>query len=464
MTDVTFTDHEGRRADGGRAVRPASRWRFVPAVALTAVIGVLVGRFAFLDPAPPTETVFVTVNPSPAAQLAALEARLEVRPDDLDALQRIGVVAVTEGIESGDLTLFARADAAIATAEQLAPEAFATRYARASLALTLHRFDEALEHGRVAVAANPFSAEALGVVVDAQVELGLYDAAAADLQRMLDLDPGLPALARTSYLRELHGDLPGALQAMQQAEAAGAPSGFRTAVTAALVGDLHLRLGQVDDAEGAYARAEAASPGLIAAALGAIRVDVARGDLAGATEAAATLVKSGPSAVTATLLADLLRLQGRTAEAERSEAVVRANFADEEAVGHLTELDRARFEADRAADAAGAARAADLARIAHGIRPENVLANDTLAWALTLAGDQTAVADHARAAIRLGPVDPTFLVHAAAALHASGDDAEATTMLARALEEAPWFSLSALRPAQDLAAALGVAVPDAWQL
>ena len=54
--------------------------------------------------------------------------------------------------------------------------------------------------------------------------LGQYEEAAFDLQRLLDLKPALPALSRTSYLRELHGDLRGAEEAMIQALTAGSRS------------------------------------------------------------------------------------------------------------------------------------------------------------------------------------------------------------------------------------------------
>ncbi|MCA1734962.1 MAG: tetratricopeptide repeat protein [Actinobacteria bacterium] len=47
-------------------------------------------------------------------------------------------------------------------------------------------------------AADPFNADALVVLIDAQVELGQYQEAAASLQQLLDLRPALPALARTS--------------------------------------------------------------------------------------------------------------------------------------------------------------------------------------------------------------------------------------------------------------------------
>ena len=50
----------------------------------------------------------------------------------------------------------------------------------------------------------------LGIMGDAQTELGRYDQALATVQRMVDLRPDLASYSRVSYQRELHGDLPGA--------------------------------------------------------------------------------------------------------------------------------------------------------------------------------------------------------------------------------------------------------------
>ena len=59
------------------------------------------------------------------------------------------------------------------------------------------------------------------VIADAQIELGRYRDAARTIQRLVDLKPGLPAYARVSYYRELHGDVHGAVRAMRFAVSAG---------------------------------------------------------------------------------------------------------------------------------------------------------------------------------------------------------------------------------------------------
>jgi tetratricopeptide (TPR) repeat protein len=57
-----------------------------------------------------------------------------------------------------------------------------------------------------------------GFMTDANAELGNYADAEAACQWMLDLRPGnIPALTRAAYLRELFGDIDGAIELMSKA-------------------------------------------------------------------------------------------------------------------------------------------------------------------------------------------------------------------------------------------------------
>jgi hypothetical protein len=86
----------------------------------------------------------------------------------------------------------------------------------------------------------------------------------------------LAALSRTSYLRELHGDLEGAIEAMEQARLAGSGSVFDVALVTALSGNLMLSNGDLVGAETAFAEAERLAPDLSLAAVGRARLALAR--------------------------------------------------------------------------------------------------------------------------------------------------------------------------------------------
>ena len=112
-----------------------------------------------------------------------------------------------------------------------APESItmsATDYDRlklhAKLQLTNHRFNEALETTRRLQTFRNDDHDVWGMITDALVELGDHPGAVQAAQRMIDLRPDSSSYARVSYLRELHGDTEGAIQAMTLALKAANPN------------------------------------------------------------------------------------------------------------------------------------------------------------------------------------------------------------------------------------------------
>lgn len=95
---------------------------------------------------------------------------------------------------------------------------------RAKLQLTDHRFAEALETARRAQTFRTDDHDVWGMITDALVETGDYTRAVQAAQRMIDLRPDSSSYARVSYLRQLHGDNEGAIQAMTLAVKAANPN------------------------------------------------------------------------------------------------------------------------------------------------------------------------------------------------------------------------------------------------
>src|SRR5262249_26389112 len=88
-------------------------------------------------------------------------------------------------------------------------------------------------------------------LTDANVELGNYDDAEKAAQWMLNLRPGnLPGITRAAYLRELFGDLDGALELMNIAYQS-TPPGEREdrAWILTQIGHLQMTSGKASDAE-----------------------------------------------------------------------------------------------------------------------------------------------------------------------------------------------------------------------
>jgi tetratricopeptide (TPR) repeat protein len=379
-------------------------------------------------------------------------------PDDGEAWQRLAPHYLARAAGRGDRTLVEQAEHAVDEAVRLRPDDLATYRAHATLQLTLHQFAAAHEVGLAAQAVYPDSPDALAVLVDSSIELGRYDEAETHLAALLDRRPNAAALARVSYLREIHGDLEGARVAMSQAETAALGNPSETASIATLVGDLSLAAGEPDTALTAYGRAEVAEPGRSLTALGRARALAALDRTGEAIATLETAIAAFPEPALMTVLGELYEATGRNAEARDLYVRTAALIEQHGAAGEDNSLEAARFHADHG-DPDDAVRFAERA---WRIRP-TVFAADALAWSLTRAGRANEALAYVQRAQRLGTASVDMQVHAAAAYANAGLTAAASEALGQALERTP-YAFPELPPiALELATRLGLDVPPAWR-
>jgi tetratricopeptide (TPR) repeat protein len=423
---------------------------------LALVLGLAIGRFVLAGSGDGGSAHVPELDQSLAAGIARLEQRAARHPHDLNAWQQLGVLYTKRAIQVGDPAFSDLAAKAFEKADGIVRDDPVTLLGRGNLALSLHEFSAALDYGERALAALPRNADALGVIVDAEVELGRYEAAVEHLQQMLDVRPDLPALARTSYLRELHGDLPGAITAIRQADAAGAGMPFDHATVVALLGDLYFKQGELAAAEAAYERAGGLAAGIVPATAGQARVLAARGALDEAITLLSQVIDRYPQPAALILLGELQVIDGEAQDAARTFALVRAIATLQRQAGQVTDLEMALFEADHG----DPRHAVELARAAHAARPGNVFTNDALAWALLKDGRAGEATTYADQALRLGSADALLRYHAAVVFAAAGQPDRARSNLRQALEHNPWFSPFHAAGAAALAERLGIDVPE----
>jgi tetratricopeptide (TPR) repeat protein len=145
---------------------------------------------------------------------------------DAEAYLKLAEVFIAEARVTGEHGHYYPAalkmtDYALALPELKADKKFRALALKAGVQLSLHQFAAALETGKQAVELNPHNAHIHGVLVDALVELGQYPEAVLEADKMIAIRPDLRSYARVSYLREIHGDVEGAKEALQMAIAAG---------------------------------------------------------------------------------------------------------------------------------------------------------------------------------------------------------------------------------------------------
>ena len=348
-------------------------------------------------------------------------------PRRSSAWTQLGGAYLQKVRESGDASYYGRADGAFQRARSLDPRDAAAVTGQATLALARHDFRAALVLAREARRLAPESLAPLAALVDAQVELGRYPAAERTLQGMLDRKPTLAAYARASYLRELRGDLTGAVAAMRLAVAAGAGGGESLSYVQTLLGNLELQRGRTGAAEQAYRAALAGFPSHQPARAGLARVAAARGDLALAIRRYREVVATLPLPEHVIALAELELAAGRKAAARRDLGLVEAERRLLESSGVNVDVELAIFEADHGR----ASRAVELARRAHAAAP-SVRSADALGWALTRSGRAREGLAWAKRALRPGWRDPLALYHAGIAARKAGDSELAKRWLAGA--------------------------------
>ena len=368
-------------------------------------------------------------------RIRSLQAAVRSDTSDAEPLASLGNAYLQKARETADPAYYARAETALRAALKREPGDAGALTGMGSLANARHDFRAGLAYGERARAAAPGVVKPYGVIVDAQVELGRYDAAERTLQRMVDLKPNLDSYARISYFRELHGDVAGAIEAMRMAASAGGDARENLAYVQTLLGNLELARGHVGAAQRAYRFSLARYPGYIPALAGLARVDATRGDLDAAISRYRTVVTRLPFPEYLIARADAELAAGRRADAREDVALIRVQQQLLRRSGVNVDAEMALIEADHGRSA----RAVALGRRAFDAAP-SVRSADALGWALTRAGQPREGLTFAMQALRLGSRDAMFLFHAGIAARDAGRADLARRYLSRALAGNPRFS------------------------
>ena len=202
-----------------------------------------------------------------------LAAKMVANPDDHKSAIALVNTYILEGRAGGNIAYYDKA--AMSVVEKILKKDEKNYEAiclKALIELSQHHFAEGLATATTAVQLNPNSAFAYGLLVDANIEMGNYTAAVDAADKMVTARPDLRSYSRIAYLREIHGDIPGAIEAMKTAVAAGVPAEESTEWCRSQLGKLYENTGQVDLALLQYRLSVAARPGYPNALMGLARI------------------------------------------------------------------------------------------------------------------------------------------------------------------------------------------------
>jgi tetratricopeptide (TPR) repeat protein len=382
--------------------------------------------------------------------IKALQERLKAYPSDLQSYNRLASAYIQKAREVNDPAYYTKTEALLRKALELQPKSFEAMTMMGAVCLSRHQFREALSWGEKAKALAPRSSTVYGVIADAQVELGDYEKAVESLQKMVDLRPDLASYSRISYIRELMGEVEGAIEAMKMAIKAGGMGAEARAWCLVQLGNLYFNSGKTDLAEAEYQKALVELPNYVHALAGRARVQAANKNFAEAMALYTQVVQVMPSSEYVIALGDIYRVSGQTEKAEQQYALVRAMEQLDKANGVDTDLEMALFDADHDHNLS---EALGRARQAFEHRP-SIHAADVLAWTLYKTGGYAEAYKLMRQALRLGTKDALFLFHAGMICKKLGKHKEARHYLEQAFKVNPHFSIlyaqEALNALQEL--------------
>ncbi|MDP8991153.1 MAG: hypothetical protein M3N41_13860 [Acidobacteriota bacterium] len=357
------------------------------------------------------QTAQTAATKSPAEiSIQKAQEQIAKQPDHVPYYASLAMAYARRARETSDVAYYAKAEETLQRSFKVAPDNFEALKVQAWLLLGRHEFAKALEAATALNQRVPDDVTVYGYLADANAELGNYDAAVKAAQWMLNIRPGnVAGLTRAAYLRELHGDLPGALDLMHMAYDS---TPFQEAEDRAwlLTQMAHLQLlsGNLAEAETYAIGALGVFPNYHYAlgTLAQVRTAQNRYD-----DAVALLEKryaAAPHAENLFALAEALERAGRKDDAAKDFAEFEQKSLKESNITDNSNHELIAYYADYAHQPAKALEIAkqELAR------RHDAFTLDAYAWSLAASGDYGHANAEMQKALAFGVKDPKVLHHA----------------------------------------------------
>jgi len=348
----------------------------------------------------------------------------------------LGNALMQKARETADLSYYGHAETVYRKALALDPKSVPALDGMAWVTSDRHEFEQSKVWAGRALALDPGSNDAYGLIGDADQELGDYDAAYAHYQAMLNLRPDLASYSRGGHLLWLTGDYRKGVWLMVKAIDAGGPYAETTGWCRAQLGLMLYSEGHQAAAEQTLRDALTTTPNNYRVLMALGRVEAGRRDYPDAIDSYQKAVAVVPQIDAVAALGDLYALTGRKPEAqeqfELAEKIDQIQKANGVQGGWMMSL----FQANHDRDLPDALRNA---QDEYKTR-KNVYAADALAWCLYKSGRYPEAAAMSRAALSEHTPEADFLFHAGMIAVKQNDRSAAQSCLRQALALNPNFS------------------------
>ena len=377
---------------------------------------------------------------------ASLIQKIKADPSDVKSFNALTALYLQEARTSGNFSYYDKAALnCVGKVLKIDPKNFEALTYKATIFLSQHHFADGLALAKEIVQLYPYSAYVHGILLDANVELGNYKEAVEAADKMISIRPDIRSYSRISYLREIHGDLAGAIDAMKLAVDAGQPGVEGTEWARTQLGKLYEQTGDLKYAEMNYTISLQNRPNYPYALAGLARLAVAAGDYKKAIEIYSKADSLSNDYSFKEALVEVYKLDGQTS---KSNSIANDIITDMVNAAELSSKDpTAGHYADREMAYAylvvnNSDKAIEHALLEYNRRPDNIDANETLAWSYYVKGDYAKANEYIKTAMKTDCKNPTLLCRAGLIYFKSGDKTNAKNYLQEGLKNNPNISVA----------------------
>ena len=385
---------------------------------------------------------------------AVLQEKIKRNPADIKSLLALTALYIQESRNTGNFNYYN--DAALKCIKAVLvkePQNFEALTFKSTILLSQHRFTEGLAIAEQAKTLYPLNAYVYGLIIDGNVELGNYQSALEAADKMISIRPDSRSYSRIAYLREVHGDIPGAMEAMKLAVDAGAVGDENTEWCRVQLGKLNEKLGKLTDAKMQYTIASNNRQNYPYALAGLARIATAEKDYVTALNFYLQADSLIPDHTFKEGIAEVYNLTGQS---EKAKTVAREilDYMKQLSPDGKKDKDAGQNEDHEMAHAymgvGNYDKALEYALTEYNSRPANIEVNETVAIVYYGKGEYAKALPFIETALKTNSKNPELLCHAGLIYAKTGNTAKAKIFLQEALKNNPVLSQALLNECNEV--------------
>jgi tetratricopeptide (TPR) repeat protein len=370
---------------------------------------------------------------------SVLSGKIKNNTADIKSMMALAALYIQEGRTTGNFKYYNAAATKLVNDVLVKDEKnFEGLTFKATILLSQHQFEEANKIAEQIRQLYPQNAYVYGLIVDASVELGNYEMALEAADKMISIRPDIRSYSRIAYLREIHGDIQGAIEAMTLAVDAGSPGDENTEWCRVQMAKLYKQIGKVKEAEMNYTIAMENRENYPYALAGLASIATQEKNF---TKALALYIKADsliPDHTFKEGMAEVYNLMNEPAKAKNIAEDILSymkQFSGDNSKERVQNEDHEMAHAYLGVDNYN--KALEYALAEYKRRPANIEVNETVAIVYYKLGDYEKALAYLERALMTNCKNPELLCHAGLIYAKSGKTKEAKTFLETVLKNNP---------------------------